>query len=242
MKVPAILIYGASDNNQAADLVVRYRIDGTTDWSYQSAPVGLGGILVTGVVPDTLYNVELGYRSVDGIEPTSWTAFGDVTPDLPEIETPDILDEAVTILTQQTQSNGFGGGGAIGIAYRTAAFTTFTQLDEYTFSYSGFGAIQMQWTGLLQWQRNASSRVLFFICLDQTPTYAFGAYSGFQGDPIEYQGNQNALTVPAVLPINFSGISSGTHTVSIWAQSVENTATIPVLGVGSTFLDITGKK
>lgn len=298
-ETPAIFITGTVDSVEATDIIVRIRLDGSSDdWEYHSWPVTADRMAIATVGALSDYEVQYNYRSVRGSVGESWTpdtgvaTTGDLLPQdgsvsavklqdnsvgetklqdasvaeaklqdasVGEVKlqassvstgkmadgsiiTQKIQDEQVTVLTQQTRPSGFGGGGAIGIAWRTAAFTTFTKLDEYVFDYSGEGAIQMLWTGLIQWQRNASSRVLFFICLNQTPTYSFGAYGNFQGDPIEYQGNQDALTVPAILPINLSGLTPGSNTLSIWGQSVENTATIPILGVGSAFLDITGKK
>jgi len=240
MKVPAILIEGASDNNQAADLVVRYRIDGTTDWSYQSAPVGLGGILITGVVPDTLYNVELGYRSVDGIEPTSWTAFGDVTPDLPDIDTPDIELEAAAERDQQVQVNGWGGTGALSIAYDGGGVgSTYTQLDEYAFTYGGTGAVFVQWHGMVQWQANSAKKIWMYLCVDGAPFY-----SGFeQGYEIrqEHNGNQNNLTTTVVLSANLTGLSTAAHTIEIYGKCTSN-ANMPYLDIGSTTKFEIGKR
>jgi hypothetical protein len=152
------------------------------------------------------------------------------------------VDENVTILEQQTRSTGFGGAGSVFIAWKGASNDVFTQLDEYVFSYSGDGAITIEWTGKIEWQRNAATHVKFFVCLDQTPTYSGGFYSNFQGDIVIYQGNQNALSTNAILPINLEGLSVGSHTLSIWAQTEENTANIPYVDVGATFKEFTGKK
>jgi len=250
-EIPVIYITGTVDSVEAADLVVRYRIDTgspASDWEYVAFPVDAPKMPIPAIAPITDYEIEYAYRSVRGAVSETWTAdaggfvtTGDLIPMDDSVTTPKIVDENVTILEQQTRSTGFGGAGAIFIPWQGAGNDVFTQLDEYTFTYSGEGSITIEWTGKIEWQRNAATHLKFFVSLDESPTFT-GSYGGFEGDIVIYQGNQNALSSVVILPINLSGLSVGSHTLEIWAQTEENTANVPYLDTGATFKEFVSKK
>lgn len=69
--IPAVVLEGASDNPNAAQLLVQYRVDGATDWiSWPSVPLPGEGVAIrveiTGVTADTDYEVQVAYRSARG--------------------------------------------------------------------------------------------------------------------------------------------------------------------------------
>lgn len=246
---PAIVVTGASDRAEAANLLVRYRPVGATDWLTVSSPATVSTVYLPAVGAISDYEVEYAYESIRGIESTTWTpdAAGTVTTgalvpmDL-SVTTEKIVDENVTIAEQQTRFSGFGGAGQIFVPYEGAGHNVFTQLDEYVFDYVGEGSTQIEWQGKVEWQSNATTWLKFFVSLDETPTYAFGTYSGFQGDIVIYQGNSDALSTLVVLPITLSGLTVGSHTLSIWAQTYQNTLYVPYLDVGATFKEFVSKK
>lgn len=81
--IPGLIVEGASDNAHAAELLIRYKPNGGADWVYWP-PVALPGVgeavrvEITGVTPETTYEVETAYRSPRGV-PSAWTAEGTAT-------------------------------------------------------------------------------------------------------------------------------------------------------------------
>lgn len=238
-QIPALVISGTCDSVEAADLLVRYRIDGTTDWSQASIPVNTGDLTITSVLPSTTYNVEVAYRSVRGVQ-SDWLALDDVTTDLLQVDTPDIVDGAVTEFDQQVQVSGFGGGGPILIAYEGAGHNVYTLLDEYTFTFNGVGTAQIQWSGRMRWQANSAKKVWLFLTIDTAPSWT-GTVDDDYLIIADYEGNQNVLTTTAVMSVNLTGLSVGSHTLGVYGKCDSN-ANQPLLAEGATTRYQLGKK
>lgn len=79
--VPAILVSGVRDRNDATGLIVRYTLKNTTDWfvlptlNLTDEPAQTA---TTAVRPDTEYTVEVAYVDADGTM-SAWRSLGDVT-------------------------------------------------------------------------------------------------------------------------------------------------------------------
>lgn len=78
--IPAIVVEGDSDNEYAADLIVRYKVSGG-DWAYKIASLRTDDpvrVEITSVTPGTAYDVECAYRSGRGVT-SEFTSLGTET-------------------------------------------------------------------------------------------------------------------------------------------------------------------
>jgi len=238
-EIPVIYIAGASDSVEAADLFVRYRIDGASDWEIAAWPVDAPKMAIPALAPIADYEIEYAYRSVRGAVSETWTpdagglvTTGDLVPMDDSVTTPKIVDEAVTEgLDLQIQIDAWGGGGGISIAWQGSGTDTYTQLDEYAFTYGGEGTVLVTWTGLIQWTVNSGRWARLYLCVDGAPVLAVFE-SGYEMTQ-RYDGSANNSSDTAVLSANLSGLSAGAHTIEIYGKSSQSTG-MPYLDVGST--------
>lgn len=78
---PTLLLDGSSDNPNAKDLLIRYRVVGDPDWIYWPAVDASQDPIVveiTGVDGGSTYEVQTAYRSARGAVSATWTAEGSV--------------------------------------------------------------------------------------------------------------------------------------------------------------------
>jgi hypothetical protein len=238
-ETPVIFIEGDSDSVEASDLLVYYRVDGSgDDWEVASWPVTAEKRAIATVGAASDYEIEYGYRSVRGSISETRTpdvalaTTGDLIPQDDTVSTVKIVDEAVTEgLDQQVQVNGWGNTGGISIAYEGASGTTYTQLDEYAFTYGGVGTAMVEWKGLVQWQANSAKTIKMYLCVDGAP-FISGFEQGFEVRQV-HNGALNNLTTTVVLTTNLTGLSAGAHTIEIYGKCDSN-ANMPYLDVGST--------
>lgn len=160
---------------------------------------------------------------------------------LAQVDTAQIVDNAVTDQSVQVRTTGYGGAGQITIAYSVASGTpAYTKVDEFTFTYDGTGDVGIIWTGLLQWTANAARNTAMFLCLDRVPEYSAG---DTLYDVIQQQyGSANSSTGTVVMGINCTGLSAGSHTVGIYGRGKTNAANQPYLDTSAIFTMIKGKK
>lgn len=138
--VPAIIVTGSPDSAEAARVVVRYRKNGTTDWSYEPlADTYPAREEITSVAPNTVYNVQVGYKNAQGDE-GPWLALANVTTGttrLPNggidgdqigggaVGTPAIAPAAVTDAIVSYSASGLGISAAGGpVVLQTATLQT----------------------------------------------------------------------------------------------------------------------
>lgn len=77
--IPSIVITGFADNPFAAYVLVRYRVVGAAVWSYWPAVAASADrIEITGLLPDTDYEIEIAYRTSAGVQ-SAWVSLGTVT-------------------------------------------------------------------------------------------------------------------------------------------------------------------
>lgn len=247
-ETPVIFIDGAVDSVEASDLLVRYRVDGSGDpWEYASWPVTADKMAIATVGPAADYEVEYNYRSVRGPVGETWTpdvslaTTGNLIPQDDSITTVKVVDEAITEgRDQQVQVGGFGGVGAITIAYQGGGANVYTQLDEYSFTYGGEGVAQVLWIGCVQWQANSSKTIKTYLCVDGAPSITLGYESGFEIVQT-YNGNQNALTSTIAMAASLTGLSPGAHTIKIYGKC-DSSSNQPYLDVGAITKFEIGKK
>jgi hypothetical protein len=247
-ETPAVFITGTVDSVEAADLLVRYRVDGSGDpWEYAAWPVTADKMAIATVGPVADYEIEYNYRSVRGAVGETWTpdvalaTTGDLLPQDDSISTVKIVDEAVTeARDQQVQIGGWGGGGTIPINYQGAGGDTYTQLDEYAFTYGGEGVVRVLWIGCVQWQANSSKTIKTYLCVDGAPSITLGFESGYEIFQT-YNGNQNALTSTIAMAANLTGLSVGAHTIEIYGKC-DSSSNTPLLDIGAITQFEIGKK
>ncbi len=160
---------------------------------------------------------------------------------LDQVNTAQIVDNAVTDQVVQLRPTGFGGAGQITVPYSvTFGASAYTKVDEFVFTYDGSGDVGIVWIGLLQWQANAGRETAMLLCLDQTPFYN-GQDNGY--DVLQrYYGNANNSTATVVLGINGTGLTVGSHTVSIYGRGKVNASNQPYIDVNAITMQTRGKK
>ncbi|MBZ5782245.1 hypothetical protein, partial [Klebsiella aerogenes] len=77
--------------------------------------------------------------------------------------------------------------------------------------------------------------------LDQDPSFT-GATDISYDAMASYQGNQNSLSVPAILAKTFTGLSVGSHTVKIKTRGITNAANQPAIDINASTKLFVGKK
>ena len=258
--VPSLVITGAVPSTvNIAKIIVEYKTVAGSTWikagEYDPDTVQVD---LSGLTAATSHTARLTYRNVYGVTgssqvltatPTTGTvAGGGITPDTVDttqladdaVTTVKVLNDQITLMDTQVQTTGYGGGGTITIAY-DAAMTTFTQLDRYDFTYDGTGDITLDWFGLIQWQANAARSIYLYLTLDGQPIYIAGNDTNYV-TRLNYQGNQNALTIPALISGTFTGLSTGSHYIEIYAKAITSGANQPYCDVGATTKQFVGKK
>lgn len=206
--IPALLIEGSTDSTDAADLVVRYRKDGDTDWNYTSAPVGLGRVLITGLASETLYNVEIGYRSILGVEPTAWTALDDTLTGQFTVETPDIVvGAAVRITADQDIGSSVvipSRGGSPGYELiKTMDFDVDEPDSKFTVTVS------------FAYESSNNNVSHISLKIGQTaPIWSSGTMTNADAEYLV-----SAYNGPANVIYTFSGLSVGTNTLEVYGGS-----------------------
>lgn len=257
--VPSFVITGAVPVGvNAGKIVVEHKSNAGATW----IPLGefspdTTRIEELGITANTAWVARMAYRNIQGAL-GAWLTFGSVTSGYvagggvaagtidttqladDAVETAKVLNDAVTVQDTQTHTAGWGGGGAIVLVY-DATGATYTQVDEYTFSYDGTGDVTIAWFGLLQWQANAARQARMFMCLDQTPAFSGGVDTQYQVLS-DYNGNQNALTSTVALIKTFSGLSVASHTIKIYGKATLTGGNQPYVDVNPFTQRMTGKK
>jgi hypothetical protein len=150
-----------------------------------------------------------------------------------KVRTESIVANAVSNLQAQVNDS------IVQIPFWTSTQDEFAELDAFTFESSGIGEVMIQWSGIIQWNRNGANLAEISLTNGPEPTVVnipgvgYVKYGAVARASARGNGNSQANTITLT---HVGTYPAGTHTVKVWGQSDTNTSSLPVSDAGKSFL------